>query len=114
VPQQFSLAKSRPGFAPLGPALVTADEFTDPDDLAIGCRVDDEQMQQARTGDLIFTIADLVSYLSSVVTLFPGDIIFTGTPSGIGYARTPRRFLRAGEQLISHIEGIGELRQRMV
>jgi 2,4-didehydro-3-deoxy-L-rhamnonate hydrolase len=112
APQQFSLAKSFPGFAPLGPALVTADEFADPDDLAIECFVDGEQVQKARTSDLIFSVPTLVSYLSSILPLLPGDLIFTGTPSGVGFARKPPRFLRDGEELITVIEGIGTMKHR--
>ncbi|MGY4709671.1 fumarylacetoacetate hydrolase family protein [Mycolicibacterium sp. CBM1] len=114
APQQFSLAKSYPGFAPLGPALVTPDEFINPDDLDIRCSIDDQQVQQARTGDLIFTVPALVSYLSGILPLLPGDLIFTGTPSGIGFALTPPRYLRHGEHLQTYIEGIGTMRHRMV
>lgn len=114
APQQFSLAKSFRGFAPLGPALVTPDEFTNPADLEIGCRVNGDVMQKARTGDLIFGVPTLVEYLSSVLTLLPGDLIFTGTPSGVGFAREPQRYLRDGEELTTWIEGIGTMTQRFV
>ena len=114
APQQFSLAKSFPAFAPIGPVLVTPDEFDDPDDLEIGCSVGGEQLQKARTSDMVFTVSQLVEYLSSVVTLFPGDVIFTGTPAGVGFARSPQRYLRAGEELVTTIEGIGELRNPLV
>lgn len=113
-PQQFSLAKSFPGFAPIGPALVTPDEFDSPDDLEIGCRIGDEVMQKSRTGDLIFGVPVLVEYLSSILPLLPGDVIFTGTPAGVGFARKPQRFLRDGEELTSWIEGIGTITQRFV
>jgi 2,4-didehydro-3-deoxy-L-rhamnonate hydrolase len=111
-PQQFSLAKSFPGFAPLGPALVTPDEFGDPTDLEIGCRVGNDVVQSSRTGDLIFGVPALVEYLSSIVPLLPGDVIFTGTPSGVGFARTPQRFLSDGDELVTWIEGIGTMTQR--
>jgi 2-keto-4-pentenoate hydratase/2-oxohepta-3-ene-1,7-dioic acid hydratase in catechol pathway len=111
---QFSLGKSFPGFAPLGPALVTPDEFADPDDLELGCRVGDEVLQLGRTRDLIFGVAELVARLSAVCPLLPGDIIFTGTPPGVGNARDPQRFLLPGSTLISHVEGIGELRNPIV
>lgn len=114
APQQFSLAKSYPGFGPLGPALVTPDEFANPDDLEISCSIGDQQVQHARTGDLIFSVPELVSYLSGVLPLLPGDLIFTGTPSGIGFALDPPRYLRPGEQLITFIEGIGTMRHHMV
>jgi 2-keto-4-pentenoate hydratase/2-oxohepta-3-ene-1,7-dioic acid hydratase in catechol pathway len=114
TPQQFSLAKSFPNFAPIGPVLVTPDEFDDPDDLEIGCAVGGEQLQKARTSDLIFSVSWLVEYLSAVLTLLPGDLIFTGTPAGVGFARKPQRYLRAGEELVTTIEGIGELRNPLV
>ncbi|MGE0218779.1 fumarylacetoacetate hydrolase family protein [Mycolicibacterium sp.] len=114
APQQFSLAKSFPGFAPIGPVLVTPDEFESPDDLAIGCRIGDEVVQSSRTGDLIFGVPALVEYLSSITTLLPGDVIFTGTPSGIGMARTPQRYLRDGDELTTWIDGIGTMTQRFV
>jgi 2-keto-4-pentenoate hydratase/2-oxohepta-3-ene-1,7-dioic acid hydratase in catechol pathway len=111
---QFSLGKSYPGFAPLGPALVTVDEFDHRDDLELGCRLGDEVLQLGRTRDLIFSVPELIARLSAVCPLLPGDIIFTGTPSGVGNARNPKRFLPPGGVLISHIEGIGELRNEMV
>jgi 2,4-didehydro-3-deoxy-L-rhamnonate hydrolase len=109
-PAQWSLAKSFTGFGPSGPFLVTVDEVPDRDDLELGCSVNGEEVQKARTSDLIFPVPELVSRLSHIVTLWPGDLIFTGTPSGVGYARTPPRFLRAGDVVTSYIEGIGELR----
>jgi len=111
---QFSLAKSHPGFTAFGPWLVTPDEFDDPDDLELGCTVNGEQMQHARTDDLIFSVPALIARLSAVAPLLPGDVIYTGTPPGVGLGRTPPRFLAAGDELISRIEGIGELRQRFV
>ena len=109
-PAQWSLAKSFTGFGPTGPFLVTADDVPDRDDLELGCSVNGEEVQKARTSDLIFPVPELVSRLSHIVTLWPGDLIFSGTPSGVGYARTPPRFLHAGDVLTSYIEGIGELR----
>ncbi|MFD0635862.1 fumarylacetoacetate hydrolase family protein [Catenulispora yoronensis] len=111
---QFSLGKSFPGFAPLGPALVTADDVADPDDLELGCAVDGEVLQRGRTGDLIFSVPELVARLSAVCPLLPGDIIFTGTPSGVGMARDPQRFLVPGTTLVSHVAGLGELRNELV
>lgn len=113
-PAQWSLAKSFSGFGPTGPFLVTVDDVPDRDDLELGCSVNGEEVQKARTSDLIFPVPELVSRLSHIVTLWPGDLIFTGTPSGVGYARTPPRFLHAGDLLTSYIEGIGELRNRCV
>jgi 2-keto-4-pentenoate hydratase/2-oxohepta-3-ene-1,7-dioic acid hydratase in catechol pathway len=111
---QFGLAKSLPGFSPQGPWLVTPDEFTDPDDLELGCAIDGEQVQKSRTRDLIFPVPRLIAELSRVVRLHPGDVIFTGTPAGVGMGREPQRFLRAGETLHSWVEGIGELNQHFV
>jgi 2,4-diketo-3-deoxy-L-fuconate hydrolase len=111
---QFSLGKSYPGFAPIGPALVTVDEISHPDDLELGCRLGDEVLQLSRTSDLIFGVPELIARLSAVCPLLPGDIIFTGTPSGVGNARTPKRFLPPGGILTSHIEGLGELRNEFV
>ena len=111
---QFSLGKSYRGFAPMGPWLVTPDELDDPDDLPLGCRIGDETMQDSRTGDLVFGVGALIEELSAVVPLLPGDVIFTGTPDGVGFTRTPPRFLAPGDVLESWIEGIGTMRQRMV
>jgi 2,4-didehydro-3-deoxy-L-rhamnonate hydrolase len=113
-PQQFSLAKSYAGFAPIGPQLVTIDEYDDPDDVGIECFLEGQQMQKTRTSDLIFTIPQLVSHLSGVLPLLPGDLIFTGTPSGVGWARKPQRFIQPGEVLTTVAEGIGEMRNRFV
>jgi len=105
---QFAIGKSYPGFSPVGPYVVTPDEFADKDDLAISCSLDGEVLQDGRTSDLIFPVAELVSRLSESLTLFPGDVIFTGTPKGVGMGRTPQRFLVPG-RLVSSIEGIGDL-----
>ncbi len=109
---QFSLGKSRRGYGPVGPWLVTPDEVGDPGDLALGCSVDGETMQSARTSDLIFDVPRLVVELSAVLPLLPGDLIFTGTPAGVGVVRQPPRFLRPGQILESWIEGIGTIRNR--
>ena len=111
---QFSLGKSRRGYGPMGPWLVTPDEVPDPDDLALGCSVDGETVQDARTSDLIFSVPRLVAELSAVLPLLPGDVIFTGTPAGVGATRTPPRFLAAGQVLESWIDGIGTIRNRCV
>ena len=109
---QFSLGKSRRGYGPMGPWLVTTDEVPDPDDLGLGCSVDGEVVQDARTSDLIFSVPRLVAELSALLPLLPGDIIFTGTPDGVGIARQPARFLAPGQVLESWIEGIGTIRNR--
>jgi 2-keto-4-pentenoate hydratase/2-oxohepta-3-ene-1,7-dioic acid hydratase in catechol pathway len=110
APAQYSLAKSFRGFAPIGPAVVTPGEFTDPGDLALKCTLNGETVQEGRSGDMIFGLAGLVAHLSAVLPLLPGDLIFTGTPPGIGAARTPPRFLRVGDVLVSSIDGIGHMR----
>ncbi|HUA03180.1 MAG TPA: fumarylacetoacetate hydrolase family protein [Solirubrobacteraceae bacterium] len=111
---QFSLGKSLPGFAPIGPVIATPDGVTDRDDLELTCSVNGEEMQHSRTGHLVFGVAALVEYLSAATTLLPGDLIFTGTPSGIGATRTPPHFLSAGDIVESYIEGIGSMRHRFV
>jgi 2,4-diketo-3-deoxy-L-fuconate hydrolase len=111
---QFSLGKSLPGFGPTGPWLVTLDELADRDDLELGCSVNGEQMQKGRTSDLVFSVPALISRLSHKLPLLPGDVLFTGTPAGVGLGRTPQRFLAAGDELVSYVTGVGELRQRFV
>ncbi|MBO2446149.1 fumarylacetoacetate hydrolase family protein [Actinomadura barringtoniae] len=111
---QFSLGKSFPGFAPTGPWLVTPDEFANPGDLELGSAINGEEVQKGRTRDLIFSVPKLVERLSAVLPLLPGDLIFTGTPAGVGLGRNPQRWLAEGDELVSYVEGIGELRQRFV
>jgi|SRR5271166_563746 len=111
---QFCMGKSFRGFGPLGPLLVTPDEFSDPGDIALGCAVDGQTMQDGRTSDLIFSVPELIARLSAVCPLLPGDVIFTGTPAGVGMFRTPGVFLTPGQTLTSWVEGIGELRNRMI
>lgn len=106
---QFSIAKSHAGFGPIGPWLTTLDELPNPTDLAIETKLDDELVQFGRTGSMIFGIATLISYLSQTCELMPGDLIFTGTPAGVGNSRTPPRFLTPGITVHSTIEGLGEL-----
>jgi 2-keto-4-pentenoate hydratase/2-oxohepta-3-ene-1,7-dioic acid hydratase in catechol pathway len=108
---QFGLGKSFPGFSPQGPWLVTLDEFRDIDDLELGCSLDGEEVQKGRTSDLIFSVPKLISALSHNVTLYPGDVLFTGTPAGVGVGRRPQRFIQPGQRLDSWVEGIGELHQ---
>ena len=111
---QWSLGKSRYGYGPTGPWLVTLDEFDDPLDLAIHDTLAGETLQDSRTSLLIFDIPVLIEYLSGLCPLMPGDLIFTGTPEGVGYARKPPRFLHPGDVLTSTIEGIGDLVTRFV
>jgi 2,4-didehydro-3-deoxy-L-rhamnonate hydrolase len=111
---QFSLGKSFPGFGPIGPWVVTPDVLDDPDDLALGCSVNGEEVQKSRTSDLIFGVDALIHHLSSITPLLPGDLIFTGTPAGVGGTRTPPRFLAPGDELTSTIEGIGTIHTHLV
>jgi len=113
-PPQFSMGKSLDTFGPLGPALVSLDAFPDPNDLGLVCEVGGERMQDARTSDMIFAVPALVTFLASFCTLEPGDLIFTGTPSGVGSTRHPRRYLAPGEEIVSAIEHVGTLRNHCV
>ena len=106
---QFSLGKSFPGFSPTGPWLVTVDELGNRDDLGIGCSVNGQVMQDGRTSDLIFSVPRIIAKLSAILPLLPGDLIFTGTPSGVGGARKPPVFLRHGDVLETWVEGIGTI-----
>lgn len=111
---QFSLGKSYPGFAPMGPWLVTPDEFDDPDDLRLTCTLNGDIVQDSRTSHMIRPVPALVAQLSRVVPLSPGDVIYTGTPAGVGMGRQPARFLTSGDELVSHIDGIGDMRHNMI
>jgi 2,4-didehydro-3-deoxy-L-rhamnonate hydrolase len=111
---QFSLGKSRRGYGPVGPWIVTPDELNKPDDLALGCSVNGETMQDARTTDLVFNIPQLLVELSAILPLLPGDLIFTGTPAGVGIVRKPPLFLKSGDTLETWIEGVGTIRNRIV
>jgi 2-keto-4-pentenoate hydratase/2-oxohepta-3-ene-1,7-dioic acid hydratase in catechol pathway len=106
---QWMIGKTFDTFCPMGPAIVTADEINDPHALAISLTIGGETLQSSNTSNLIFRIPQLIAYLSSVFTLESGDIISTGTPAGVGFARKPPRFLQAGDEVRVHVEGIGEL-----
>lgn len=108
--QQFFFSKSLDGSAPLGPWIVTADEIPDPHALGIRLRLNGETMQDSHTGDMIFDIATCIATFTSGVTLEPGDIIATGTPSGVGMGMTPQRWLKPGDVMEAEIDGIGVLR----
>jgi 2-keto-4-pentenoate hydratase/2-oxohepta-3-ene-1,7-dioic acid hydratase in catechol pathway len=111
---QFSMGKSFPGFGPMGPVLVTPDAFTDPNDLEIGCSLNGRVMQKSRTSDMVFSVAQLIASISAVCPMLPGDVIFTGTPAGVGAFRKPPVFLKPGDQLVSWVQGIGELRNTVI
>jgi 2-keto-4-pentenoate hydratase/2-oxohepta-3-ene-1,7-dioic acid hydratase in catechol pathway len=106
---QWMIGKTFDTFCPMGPAIVTADEIGDPHALAISLSIGGEILQNSNTSNLIFRIPQLIAYLSSVFTLEPGDIISTGTPAGVGFARKPPRWLKAGDEVRVHVEGLGEL-----
>lgn len=111
---QWTKGKSADTFAPMGPCLVTPDEVTDPHSLRLWCKVNSDIRQNGWTGDMMFKIPLLVSYVSRFMTLLPGDIIATGTPSGVAMGMNPPRYLEPGDILECGIEGLGELRQRVV
>ena len=106
---QWMIGKTFDTFAPMGPAVVTADEIEDPHNLAISLTLSGEVMQNSNTRNLIFQAPRLIAYLSSVFTLEPGDVIATGTPAGVGFARKPPRWLKPGDEVRIKVEGIGEL-----
>jgi acylpyruvate hydrolase len=107
---QWLQGKTFEATTPIGPWLVTDDSGAEPPARALTCRVGDELMQSANTGELVFDPWDLVAYISTVLTLVPGDVIATGTPGGVGHARTPKRYLRPGDELVTDIDGIGTCR----
>jgi 2-keto-4-pentenoate hydratase/2-oxohepta-3-ene-1,7-dioic acid hydratase in catechol pathway len=111
---QFSLGKSHRNFTPIGPWLTTADEIANPNDLGITCSVNDVEYQNSNTNDMVFTVAEIVSYLSTVVELRPGDVIFTGSPHGVGQGQTPPVFLKPGDHVVTEIEGLGRIANEAV
>lgn len=104
---QFSLGKSFENFTPLGPVLVTPDEYDNPDAIEVSCAINGETVQDSSTADLIFSVSAVVSYLSHIVTLRPGDVILTGTPSGVGLGMTPPRYLVDGDEVTTYVAGVG-------
>ncbi|MFF4586041.1 fumarylacetoacetate hydrolase family protein [Streptomyces sp. NPDC001388] len=113
--REFLSGKTFEATTPVGPALVTSDELPPgAAGLDIGCSVDGHAMQESNTADLLFDVAHIVSYVSTIITLLPGDLIATGTPGGVGAGRDPKVFLRPGQTLVTRIEGIGELSNRVV
>lgn len=110
---QLGLDKSHPSFGPTGPVLVTIDEFDDPSDLAIECWVNGTRRQSARSSQLIYSVPTLIALISARVPMLAGDLCFTGTPAGVGFAEVPPRFLQPGDTVRSSIEGIGEIENTM-
>jgi 2-keto-4-pentenoate hydratase/2-oxohepta-3-ene-1,7-dioic acid hydratase in catechol pathway len=111
---QWSLGKSFPTFAPMGPWVVSKDEIPDPHALAISLTIGGEKLQDSNTGLMIFKIPALIEYISGIVPLQVGDVISTGTPAGVGMGRNPQRWLKPGEEMVIQIEHIGELRNKLV
>ncbi|MDQ6678370.1 MAG: fumarylacetoacetate hydrolase family protein [Acidobacteriota bacterium] len=111
---QWMIGKTFDTFAPMGPYLVTADEISDPHNLNISLTINGEILQNSNTRELIFRIPELIAYLSSVFTLEPGDVISTGTPSGVGFSYSPPRWLRAGDSVTVKVQGLGELTNPVV
>jgi len=109
---QYSLGKSFPGFGPTGPWVLTTDDPAVAGELELESTLNGERMQRASTAAMIFAVPELISYISAICPLLPGDLLFTGTPPGVGFARKPPCYLRAGDVLVSRITGIGEIAQR--
>jgi 2-keto-4-pentenoate hydratase/2-oxohepta-3-ene-1,7-dioic acid hydratase in catechol pathway len=111
---QWTMGKNFDTFAPMGPYLVSADEIDDPHNLNISLTLNGETMQSSNTRELIFKIPETVEFLSSVMTLEPGDVVLTGTPAGVGFSRKPPRWLTPGDEVVVRVEGLGELRNTCV
>ena len=111
---QWTRSTSIDTFAPMGPYLVTADEIPDPQNLRVRSILNGELMQDGNTSEMVFTVAELISFLSSGMTLMPGDVIATGTPAGVGFARDPAVFLKAGDEIQVEVEGLGTLSNSVV
>jgi len=111
---QWLMGKTFDTFAPTGPWITTSDEIADPHALAISLEINGEVMQSSNTSEMIFKIPQIIAYLSSVFTLEAGDIITTGTPAGVGFGKKPPRWLKAGDDVIVKIAGLGELRNPVV
>jgi 2,4-didehydro-3-deoxy-L-rhamnonate hydrolase len=113
VPPQFSLGKSAPGFGPLGPAVVAREPALE-GELPLWCDVNGVRLQNGKTSDMVFSVPEIIAYLSRHSRLLPGDLIFTGTPAGVGSARGPRTYLKPGDVIRSEIPGLGVLENRCI
>jgi 2-keto-4-pentenoate hydratase/2-oxohepta-3-ene-1,7-dioic acid hydratase in catechol pathway len=111
---QWTMGKNFDTFAPMGPYLVSADEIEDPHNLDISLTLNGETMQKSNTRELIFKIPETVEFLSSVMTLESGDVVLTGTPAGVGFSHRPPRWLKPGDEVVVHVDGLGELRNSCV
>jgi 2-keto-4-pentenoate hydratase/2-oxohepta-3-ene-1,7-dioic acid hydratase in catechol pathway len=114
TPAQFSLGKSFENFTIAGPYLTTVDEIPDPQKLTINCAVNGELMQSETTQDMAFSIAEILVYISSVCELRAGDLIFTGSPAGVGQGQIPPRFLVGGDEVTTSISGLGSISNRFI
>ncbi|WP_406432388.1 fumarylacetoacetate hydrolase family protein [Streptomyces sp. NBC_00631] len=113
--REFLSGKTFEATTPVGPSLVTPDELPPgASGLTISCSVDGHTMQKSNTADLLFDVASIIAYVSTIITLLPGDLIATGTPGGVGVGRDPKVFLRPGQELVTTIEGVGEIRNTVV
>jgi 2,4-didehydro-3-deoxy-L-rhamnonate hydrolase len=110
---QWTRGKAIDTFLPTGPYLTTADEIDDPQSLTIRCLIGDEVMQDSSTSKMVFSVAELISFISHTITLVPGDLIATGTPAGVGFAKEPSRYLKEGDEVSVEIEGLGTLTNRV-
>jgi 2-keto-4-pentenoate hydratase/2-oxohepta-3-ene-1,7-dioic acid hydratase in catechol pathway len=107
---QWTMGKNFDTFSPMGPYLVSADEINDPHNLNISLTLNGEKLQNSNTGEMIFKIPETIEFLSSILTLEPGDVILTGTPSGVGFSYRPPKWLTPGAEVVVQVEGLGELR----
>ena len=114
TPPQFSLGKSRIGYSPIGPWVTDMTNNDKRDDLQLGCTVNGEQRQNTQTSDMIFGIAHIVAYMSTIVELFPGDVIYTGSPFGVGHGRKPQVYLKPGDVVETTLEGVGTITNRCI
>ena len=111
---QWIKGKSAPGFGPIGPYIVTADEIEDPQNLNLWCELNGEIQQNSSTSDMIFSVQEIIAYMSRFMTLRVGDIIATGTPEGVGMGQNPKRFIRSGDEMRLGVEGLGIQHQRFI
>ena len=114
TPPQFSLGKSRVGYSPIGPWVTDMSNNDKRDDLQLGCTVNGEQRQDTQTSDMIFGIAHIVAYMSTIVELYPGDVIYTGSPFGVGHGRKPQVYLKPGDVVETTLEGVGTITNRCI
>ena len=111
---QWTKGKSAPGFGPVGPYLVTADEVPDPQALGLRLSLNGEMVQNNFTSDMIFSVAEIIAHMSEFMALVPGDVIATGTPEGVGMGMKPQRFLRVGDVMELEIDGLGRQRTKVI